>query len=72
MLGLSSNETAYEQAFNLASNILTQEVVANPESVTEDIPYEDQDILNFFKKFNVEEEGEHKGNSISKIEASCL
>lgn len=51
LLGLSSNETAYEQAFNIASNILTQEVVANPESVTEDTPYEDQDILNFFEQF---------------------
>ena len=51
LLGLSSNETAYEQAFNIASNILTQDVVANPESVTEDTPYEDQDILNFFEQF---------------------
>lgn len=50
LLGLTSDETAYEQAFNIASNILTQEVVANPESVTEDIPYEDQDILNFFEQ----------------------
>ncbi len=51
LLGLSSEETAYDQAFNIASNILTQEVVANPESVTEDIPYEDQDILNFFEQY---------------------
>lgn len=51
LLGLSSSETAYEQAFNIASNILTQEVVANPESITEDVPYEDQEILNFFEQY---------------------
>ena len=50
-LGLSSNETAYEQAFNIASNILTEEVVANPESVVEDTPYEDQDIKSFFEQY---------------------
>lgn len=63
LLGLSSNETAYEQAFNIASNILTQEIVASPESVTEDTPYEDQEILNFFEQFEQFEKEQNLINS---------
>ena len=53
LLGLKSGDTAYDQAFNLASNILTNEVVANPESMTEDAPATNEEIMDFFMQMDL-------------------
>lgn len=55
VLGLRSEETAYEQAFNIASTILNEEVIANEESMTEDAPITQEDILSFFEQMELAE-----------------
>lgn len=62
VLGLKSNTTAYEQAFNIASTILNEEVVANEESRTEDAPITQEDILSFFEQMELSEILEQKQN----------
>jgi len=55
LLGLKSEDTAYEQAFNIASNILSNEVTPNPESITEDVPTTTEEIMDFFKQMELSE-----------------
>jgi len=53
LLGVTSETTAYEQAFSIASNILKEEVTPNPESITEDAPITGEEILNFFEQMDL-------------------
>lgn len=53
VLGLKSEDTAYEQAFNMASNILSNEVTPNPDSITEDTPITREEIMDFFAQMEL-------------------
>jgi hypothetical protein len=53
IIGLQSEDTAYEQAFNIASNILSTEVTPNPDSITEDVPVTNEEILDFFAQMDL-------------------
>ena len=53
VLGLKSETTAYEQAFNMASNILSNEVTPNPDSITEDTPITREEIMDFFAQMEL-------------------
>jgi hypothetical protein len=55
VLGLKSEDTAYEQAFNIASNILSTEVTPNSDSITEDAPVTSEEIMDFFAQMELSE-----------------
>jgi hypothetical protein len=55
VLGLKSENTAYEQAFNIASNILSTEVTPNPDSITEEAPITREEIMDFFAQMELSE-----------------
>ena len=50
LLGIKSEDTAYTQAFNIATNILAKPVMQNPDSITEEVPYTEADFGDLFSR----------------------